>query len=78
MLQFCEELERTLRLPVLDRTNLEGNYYFAFRYANEPGDFPFPVLFTVVQEELGLRLTRQRGPAEMLVVDQIERVPTPN
>jgi uncharacterized protein (TIGR03435 family) len=78
MLQFCEELERVSGMPVFDRTNLQGNYYFAIRYVTEPGDFPFPVLFTVVQEELGLRLTRQRGPVETLVVDHIERVLTPN
>jgi uncharacterized protein (TIGR03435 family) len=78
LLQFCEELQRQLGIPVLDRTNLPGNYYFAFRYATETGDVALPALSTAIQEELGLRLTRQRGPVDMLVVDHIERVPTPN
>jgi uncharacterized protein (TIGR03435 family) len=78
MRQFCGELERLLGIPVFDRTNLQGNYYFAIRYTTEPGDSPVPVLFTVIQEELGLRLTRQHGPVDTLVVDHIERVPTPN
>ena len=78
MVQFCEELQRLLGIPVVDRTNLHGDYYFAFRYADETGDAPLPALSTAIQEELGLRLTRQRGPVEVLVVDHIERVPTAN
>jgi hypothetical protein len=79
MLQCCGELERVLGGYSRVRPHQSaGNYYFAIRYTTEPGDFPVPVLFTVVQEELGLRLTRQRGPVDTLVVDHIERVPTPN
>lgn len=37
-----------------------------------------PSIFTAMQEELGLRLESQKGPAEMLVIDHLERAPADN
>jgi hypothetical protein len=34
-------------------------------------------IFTALQEQLGLRLESQRGPAELLIVDKVER-PSPD
>jgi bla regulator protein BlaR1 len=80
MLQLTEALQRVLRLPVLDQTGLSGNYYVALEFAKEdhPADVDVPPLFAAIQESLGLRLEKHKGPVEMLVVDHIERTPTEN
>jgi uncharacterized protein (TIGR03435 family) len=77
--QFCDELQRLLGVPVLDETGLKDNFYFAFQYGdeNQITDVGVPTLPTAIQE-LGLKLTRQSGPTEILVVDHIEKVPTAN
>ena len=46
-----------------------------------PGDDPTPAdavsIFTALEEQLGLKLEPQIAPAEVLVIDHVER-PTPN
>ena len=77
--KLAEALQQPLGAFVLDKTGLPGNYYFAFRFAREdaPEDVDVPSLISAVQE-LGLRLEKQKGPAEMLVIDHIEKTPAEN
>ena len=44
--------------------------------ADTPSDVPN--VFTAIQEQLGLKLDRKRGPVDTLVIDRIERAPTEN
>ena len=37
-----------------------------------------PSIFTAVQENLNLRLEAQRAPVEVLVIDQVEKIPVEN
>ncbi len=80
MARVAESLSEELGAFVVDQTGLAGNFYFGFRFQsiNNPGDSDAASLFTALQDELGLRLEKQKGPVEMLVVDHIERVPTEN
>ena len=76
MSQLADTLSETLGAFVLDQTGMIGNYYFGFKFleVNNPGDnVDAPSLFTALQDELGLKLDKQKGPVEMLVVDHIEK-----
>ena len=63
---------------VVDDTRLKGAFDFDFSFTPETGaDTSGPSLFTALQEQLGLKLEPRRIPANVLVVDAIER-PTPD
>jgi len=63
--------------PIVDQTGLQGRYDFKLQWtmdesrATEP-DAP-PGLFTAMQEQLGLKLEPVKAPADVLVVDKVER-----
>ena len=65
--------------PVVDKTEIAGNYDFKLSYAPEGAtDSTLPSIFTAVQDQLGLKLEPQKVPVEMLVIDHVEKVPTEN
>jgi uncharacterized protein (TIGR03435 family) len=69
-------LSTTLRAPVLDQTGLKGGY--AFSYSRPaPNDPSPPSIFTVLQEDLGLRLESTKMSVEGIVIDSVQR-PTEN
>jgi|RhiMethySRZTD1v2_1073278.scaffolds.fasta_scaffold00865_15 uncharacterized protein (TIGR03435 family) len=62
---------------VVDKTGLDGRFEATLRYTGRPGpntpdDAP-PVLFTAIQEQLGLKLEPARAPLRILVIDRVER-----
>jgi uncharacterized protein (TIGR03435 family) len=66
--------------PVVDKTGLSGAYTFTLdwittqqREAGEDG----PSMFDAI-EKLGMHVERQKGTAEVLVVDQVQQMPTEN
>ena len=76
MPQLAETLQRSISLPVWDRTGLLGIYDFALRYAEGLSidlETDAPSLATALQESLGLKLAKQKGPIETLVIDYIEK-----
>lgn len=83
-------LSRFERDTVIDRTGLKGSFEVKLQWAtagnrtavagpNELPDSPSgPSLSTALQEQIGLRLVRQKGPLEVLVIDSVQRVPVDN
>ena len=82
---FLSMLSRQLGRTVIDRTGLTGNYDFTLRWSpdngattssNEPAGTQadaLPSIFSAVQEQLGLKLESTKAPADVLVVDHLER-----
>jgi bla regulator protein BlaR1 len=67
---------------VVDQTGLKGTYDFTLMWgreqpvASDVGQWDgtdAPLLFTAIQEQLGLKLVLTKGPAEVIVIDHIER-----
>ena len=61
--------------PVVDATELTGGFDFEFqRLIPDRGD---PSVFTMVQDQYGLRLEPRRSTVDTLIVENVEQ-PTPN
>jgi uncharacterized protein (TIGR03435 family) len=72
MSDVAAALRRQAGRPVEDRTGLKGNFSFQIEWApEETPDSADPFLFTVLKEELGLKLTPAKGTDEIVVIDQI-------
>lgn len=46
--------------------------------ASQPALNDLPGLLTAIQEQLGLKLEKKRGPVDTLVIDHVEKTPTEN
>ena len=60
---------------VVDRTGLTGDWDFDLKWSapTVPNPDPdHPVIFTALQEQLGLRREATNGPVDALVIDRIE------
>jgi uncharacterized protein (TIGR03435 family) len=74
--------------PVVDQTGLSEKYDFTLKWTPDPGqlldlggppqrpadnaDAP-PDLFTAIQQQLGLKLESTKAPADVLVIDRVEK-----
>ena len=83
MSEFQRYLTGQTQRAVIDRTGLAGAWDFELTFAppdvaaDASTDRNIPTLVTALQEQLGLKLDSTRGPAEVLIIDWIER-PTPD
>jgi uncharacterized protein (TIGR03435 family) len=73
--------------PVIDRTGLQGRFDFTLTWTPDETQFASfgvriptstdpnapPVLFTAIQEQLGLKLDSVRAPVEVLAIDRVEK-----
>lgn len=77
-------LAAELHCPVQDKTALTGKYDIKLQWSEENGaetssaqDSPYPVIFTAIQEQLGLKLQPAKVTVETIVIDHVEP-PSPN
>ena len=63
--------------PVVDETGLQGRFDFTLRW--QPEDTPAteadapPMLFTAMEEQLGLKLQPKKGAVDVMVIDKVAR-----
>jgi len=65
-----------VRRKVIDKTGLTGAFNIHMELPPNPlntTDPAAPSIFTVLEEQLGLKLESSKGPADVLVIDHIER-----
>jgi uncharacterized protein (TIGR03435 family) len=80
MAWFSGVLAGVLGRPVIDKTGFAGSFALHLEFApmkdgesNQDASDPRPSIFAALQEQLGLRLESQKGPAQVLVIDRAER-----
>jgi uncharacterized protein (TIGR03435 family) len=89
--ELANFLSNQLGQPVTDATGLSGRYDYGLSFLMEPGgraagptasNGPEPEfgvsLIDAVRDQLGLRLEKKKGQADVLVVDHAEKVPIEN
>ena len=89
---FVNQIQSSvLDRPVIDQTGLTGRYDFTLKWTPDESQFSrvnerippptdpdaAPPLFTAVQEQLGLKFESTKAPADVIVIDRMER-PSPN
>ena len=65
--QLARQFSGQLREPVLDGTGLGGSYDYKLAWSDT--NTAYATLFTALQEQLGLKLERHKGPIDVFVVD---------
>ena len=79
-------LESQLDHPIVDQTGLTGEYDFKLEFewyarrgaAADNATDPAPSVFEVVEKALGLKLEPAKVPFDVLIIDRLDREPTPN
>lgn len=72
-------LQQPAGRPVVDKTGLDGSYDIKVDFSSDTStDTSLPSIFTALRETLGLKLEPQSVPAEFLVIDNVDRIPTEN
>jgi uncharacterized protein (TIGR03435 family) len=79
MTQFATYLTPAAGFPVVDETRLSGSYDISFAFNPKPDrDSDLPSLNEALKQATGLLLKTRKVPVETLVIDSIDKIPTPN
>src|SRR5262245_38175567 len=89
MANIASALNNVVDRTIVDKTGLSQTFEFDLSWTPDPlqpgtvsdagqqANITGPSLFTALQEQLGLKLQPEQAPAEVLVIDRVER-PSPN
>ncbi len=87
MPQFADDLSTLSQVdrPVLDRTGIPGSFDFNLKFGESNDEMKRALIagdgasiFTLIQDQLGLKLEARKEPVAILVIDRAERVPVEN
>ncbi len=86
MARLAESLSQRLRQPVVDQTGIKGVFYLKLEWTPDqslsknpeetkesPAAESGASIFTALREQVGLKLEARKVPAEIVVVDHVER-----
>jgi uncharacterized protein (TIGR03435 family) len=76
MPEFAAKLSQLYGIdrPVVDKTGITGYYDIVFKGAAAAQRQPDgPSLYTLIQEQLGLKLVAAKGPMDVIVIDRAEK-----
>lgn len=78
MKTLADSISGILVQPVLDETNLSGEFSFNLEFADVrieavTDEGSGPTIFTAITEQLGLRLESARSPIPVFVVEKVQR-----
>lgn len=73
--QLTATLGGIVQGPVVDQTGIKGNFDFRFDYVTDDAsiDEPGAKISDAVRDQLGLKLSAQKGPVEILTIDRAEK-----
>lgn len=67
--------------PIIDMTGLKGGFDFTFIEPPLDGSLVDHIvgdIFPEMQRQLGIRVVAQMAPADLLIVDHLDKTPTEN
>ena len=70
---FAERLSRMIGRPVVDKTGIDGQFWFQLEWVPDQPGSAGPSLLAAMEEQLGLKLTEKSAPTKVLVIDAVER-----
>jgi uncharacterized protein (TIGR03435 family) len=70
--ELASQLAGVLHRPVIDETGSKDHFDFRLSW-EQVGDDPAPSVFSLIQEQLGIRMEARRVPIELLIIDSAEK-----
>ena len=80
---FAQTLSGVIKLPVVDETAIAGTYDIDLKFAPEDpaiasSNIKYGPILSAVPDQLGLKLAPRKVSVDYLVIDRVDRIPTPN